>query len=238
MTTWSQLSKLDPAISGFRPEKQVSKRELLESLFHHMRRYFLPVIKAVNFVANKRFIRRVGEYTGKMAQLGDDGLKGKVIQLHHELRMQGLNDVLIARSFALIRELSGRTLGMQHYDTQLTGGWLLLKGMILEMPTGEGKTLTATLAAGTAAMAGIPVHVLSVNDYLTARDKEEMEPIYQALDLTVGLVVHGMSDDERQQAYATDIVYCTGKELVARCCCSGRPRRRTAAICAASSARA
>jgi len=180
MSTWAQLSKLDPAIPGFRPEKYVLKRELLESLFHRAKRCFLPFVKASNFVASKRFLKRVGEYTENMAQLDNEELKRQVIELHHDLHMQGLNDTLIARNFALIRELSGRTLGMQHYDTQLTGGWLLLKGMILEMPTGEGKTLTATLAAGTAAMAGIPVHVLSVNDYLTARDKEEMEPIYQA----------------------------------------------------------
>ncbi|MEE8321159.1 MAG: prepilin peptidase, partial [Gammaproteobacteria bacterium] len=214
MKAWPELSRLDPAIHGFRPEKHIQKRKLLESLFHRARRLFLPVIKAANFVACRRFVRHVNEYAGTMAQFNDEELHSQVIELHHELHMQGFNNVLIARSFALIRELTGRTLGKQHYDTQLTGGWLLLKGMIVEMPTGEGKTLTATLAAGTAAMAGLPVHVLSVNDYLTARDKEEMAPIYHALDLSLGLVIHGMSDDERKQAYAKDIVYCTGKELV------------------------
>jgi preprotein translocase subunit SecA len=214
MNAWLELSKLDPAIPGFRPEKYVAKRELLESLFHRASRLFLPLIKATHLLTRKAFLRRVGEYTGTLAQLSDEELRSQVSELHCELRMQGLNDILVARSFALIREISRRTLGKQHYETQLTGGWLLLKGVILEMQTGEGKTLTATLAAGTAAMAGIPVHVLTVNDYLTARDKEEMEAIYHALDLSVGLVVHGMSDDERQQAYGQDIVYCTGKELV------------------------
>ncbi len=214
MKAWPKLSKLDPAIPGFRPEKHLPKIGILESLFHRARRYFLPLSKAANFVAYRRFLRCVAGYAGTMEQLSDEELNSQIIELHHELRMQGFNNVLIARSFALIRELSGRTLNQQHYDTQLTGGWLLLKGMIVEMPTGEGKTLTATLAAATAAMAGVPVHVLTVNDYLTARDKEEMAPIYHALDLSVGHVVHGMSDDERKQAYAKDIVYCTGKELV------------------------
>jgi preprotein translocase subunit SecA len=214
MKAWPELSRLDPAIHGYRPEKRVQKRGLLESLFHRARRFFLPVIKLMNFFACRRFVRSVNQYTETMSQFNDGELNELVIKLHHELRLHGFNDVLIARSFALIRELAGRNLGMKHYDTQLRGGWLLLKGMIVEMPTGEGKTLTATLAAGTAAMAGLPVHVLSVNDYLTARDKEEMSPIYNALDLSLGLIVHGMSDDERKQAYAKDIVYCTGKELV------------------------
>ena len=214
MSAWPQLSKQDPAIAGFRPEKYGPKRELLESIFHRGSRYFLPLIKVANYIAGKRFLRRVNDLSEKMSLLDNDALKIQIVALRNDLRMQGLTDALINRSFALIRELSERTLDMRHYDTQLLGGWLLLKGTIVEMQTGEGKTLTATLAAGTAAMAGIPVHVLTVNDYLTERDKEEMSPIYQSLDLSVGLVIHGMSDDQRQQAYASDIVYCTGKELV------------------------
>ncbi|MCZ6525363.1 MAG: hypothetical protein O6928_02205 [Gammaproteobacteria bacterium] len=214
MNAWHQLSKQDPAIPGFRPEKYVPKRELLESIFHGTSRYFLPLIKVANFMAGKRFLRRVDEFSENLLLHDNEALKTQIVELRHDLRLSGLNDVLIARSFALIRELGERTLGKRHYDTQLLGGWLLLKGTIVEMQTGEGKTLTATLAAGTAAMAGIPVHVLTVNDYLTGRDKEEMSPIYETLDLSVGLVIHGISDDERQQAYASDIVYCTGKELV------------------------
>ena len=94
------------------------------------------------------------------------------------------------------------------------GGFLLLKGMIAEMETGEGKTLTATLAAGAAALAGIPVHVICVNDYLTARDAEAMGPVYEALGLTVGCVVHDKTPGERQAAYGCQITYCTNKEMV------------------------
>ena len=119
-----------------------------------------------------------------------------------------------ARLFAIVREVSARTIGLRHFDTQLIGGFLLLKGMIAEMETGEGKTLTATLAASAAALAGIPVHVICVNDYLTARDAEAMGPVYKALGLTVGCVVHGKTPRERQAAYGCQITYCTNKEIV------------------------
>ena len=119
----------------------------------------------------------------------------------------------MAPVFAIIRELSGRTIGLRHFDAQLVGGFLLLKGMIAEMETGEGKTLTATLAAGTAALAGIPVHVICVNDYLTSRDAEAMGPVYEALGLTVGFVVHGQTPGERQAAYSCNVTYCDNKEI-------------------------
>ena len=81
---------------------------------------------------------------------------------------------------------------MRHFDVQIMGGWILLHGMLAEMDTGEGKTLTATLPACTAALAGIPVHIVTVNDYLARRDAQAMAPIYQALGLTVGLITHGL----------------------------------------------
>jgi preprotein translocase subunit SecA len=120
---------------------------------------------------------------------------------------------VVAQSFALVREVAGRTLGMRHFDVQLKGGWILLNGMVAEMETGEGKTLTATLAASTAALAGLPVHVITVNDYLTARDAELMGPVYRMLGLSVGVVVNGKEPAARRAAYACDITYCTNKEL-------------------------
>ena len=89
----------------------------------------------------------------------------------------------INHAFALVREVARRTVGERHYDVQLIGGWAVLHGMLAEMETGEGKTLTATLAASAAALAGLPVHVITVNDYLVSRDAENMGPIYRALGL-------------------------------------------------------
>ncbi len=118
-----------------------------------------------------------------------------------------------AQTFALIRELSERTLGQRHFDVQIIGAFAMIKGMLAEMATGEGKTLTATLAAGTAGLAGIPVHVITVNDYLVQRDAELMSPLYKELGLSVGVVIAGQSLQQRQEAYACDVTYCTNKEL-------------------------
>ncbi|MBW2291419.1 MAG: prepilin peptidase, partial [Deltaproteobacteria bacterium] len=129
------------------------------------------------------------------------------------LRRDGFVDAAILRCFAVVREQAVRTLGLRHYDSQLLGGWHLLLGKLVEMDTGEGKTLTATLPAATAALAGVPVHVVSVNDYLTRRDAEGMRPLYEALGLRVGFVVEGMETDERSEAYRADITYVTNKQL-------------------------
>ncbi len=146
--------------------------------------------------------------------MSDSALKEEAGRLGLEARRGGFSEEIVGRLFAIVREVSGRTLGLRHFDTQLMGGFLLLKGMIAEMETGEGKTLTATLAASAAALAGLPVHVICVNDYLTARDAEEMGRVYKALGLTVGCVVHEKTLRERQAAYGCQITYCTNKEIV------------------------
>jgi preprotein translocase subunit SecA len=128
-------------------------------------------------------------------------------------RAPELPDAEVARAFALIRELSERVLGKRHFGVQMMGAFAMLKGMLAQMATGEGKTLTATLTAGTAALAGMPVHVVTVNDYLARRDAEQMGPLYRRLGLTVGVVLQGQNADERCAAYACDITYCTNKEL-------------------------
>jgi preprotein translocase subunit SecA len=122
-------------------------------------------------------------------------------------------DKAIARAFALIRELADRILGKRHFDVQILGAFAMIKGMLAEMATGEGKTLTATLVAGTAGLAGVPIHVITVNDYLVQRDAELMRPLYAQLGLSVGIVIAGQSAAERRAAYACDITYCTNKEL-------------------------
>ncbi len=122
-------------------------------------------------------------------------------------------DAATARAFALIRELSDRILGKRHFDVQVVGAFAMIKGMLAEMATGEGKTLTATLVAGAAGLAGVPIHIVTVNDYLARRDAELMGPLYASLGLSVGVVVGGQNAAERRAAYACDITYCTNKEL-------------------------
>ena len=129
------------------------------------------------------------------------------------LRREGFGEKLVSRTFALVREAARRTLGTPHFDVQLVGGLVLLKGMVAEMETGEGKTLTATLAASAMALSGVPVHIITVNDYLAQRDASWMAPIYQALGLRVGAIVHGMHPAAKRDAYRADITYCTNKEV-------------------------
>ena len=110
-------------------------------------------------------------------------------------------------------EAARRAVGMRPFDVQIMGGWAMIRGMIAEMQTGEGKTLTATLPACTAALAGIPVHVITVNEYLVERDAQAMSPLYRALGLTVGYVTQSMVAEERRAGYACDITYCTNKQV-------------------------
>ena len=131
-----------------------------------------------------------------------------------QMRREGFRDALVARAFAAIREASWRTLAMRHHDVQLIGGWTLLQGCIAEMQTGEGKTLVATLAACTAATAGVAVHVVTVNDYLASRDAEQNQPLYAFMGLRVGVIKQDMPLPERRAQYACDIVYVSNKELV------------------------
>ena len=135
------------------------------------------------------------------------------LEIRLALRREGLRDPVVARSFALVREASRRHLGQLHHDVQLQGGWVILSGAIAEMETGEGKTLTATLPACTAAFAGLPVHVITVNDYLVSRDAELMRPVYESLGLTVGCIRKDGMPDERRAEYAADVTYCTNNDV-------------------------
>jgi preprotein translocase subunit SecA len=158
-------------------------------------------------------VARVNALGEPLRHQRDEDLKLEAGLLRRELRSQGFSFELTARAFALVRELAHRRLGQRHFDVQVLGGWVLLNGMVAEMQTGEGKTLVATLPAATVALAGIPVHVITVNDYLARRDAEWMGPIYDALGLKVGVVTQGMSLEERRLAYRSDITYCTNKEV-------------------------
>ncbi|HSB81175.1 MAG TPA: preprotein translocase subunit SecA [Candidatus Methylomirabilis sp.] len=159
-------------------------------------------------------VEAVAEQGRSVAGMDDAGIRSLAGDLRLRLRREGFQKDLLARSFALVREAADRSLGQRHFDVQIVGGWILLQGLVAEMETGEGKTITATLAAATAALAGIPVHIITVNDYLAARDAEWMGPIYRALGLTVGAIIHGMDPRARRAAYGCDITYCTNKEIV------------------------
>ncbi len=155
----------------------------------------------------------VAQQGKNLDHLNTHELKARVMQLRPKLRTRGLTFELNIEAFALIRETAARTIGQRHYNTQLMAGWIMLQGQLAEMATGEGKTLSATLAAATAAFSGIPVHVITVNEYLVERDATQMEPLYEALGLTAGFVTQAMTDPERRAGYACDIVYCTNKQV-------------------------
>ncbi len=162
----------------------------------------------------RRFVNAVHEHGAGLEGLSEAELSQRIQQLRQALAREGLSDEVVAPMFAAIREVSRRTVGVAHYDVQLQAGWAMVNGRLAEMETGEGKTLAATLPAATAALAGIPVHVISVNDYLVQRDADAMRPIYHALGLSVGTVTERMKKAaERQAAYACDVTYVTGKQV-------------------------
>ena len=161
-----------------------------------------------------RILPLVAHHEQGFRALADEDVPSAVREIATVLRLEpNFPDEPTARAFALIRELSDRILGKRHFDVQVVGAFAMIGGMLAEMATGEGKTLTATLVAGTAGLAGVPIHVVTVNDYLARRDAELMKPLYARLGLSVGIVVSGQNAEERRAAYACDITYCTNKEL-------------------------
>lgn len=202
-----------PATHDLRPEKQDARPGTVEKIFKVATAGVTRRLRSQ--LANlEKILPLIEQHSDHLGEKSDAELTAEARDLGLELRRQGFRDEIVAKVFALIREVSGRALGKRHFDVQLMGGWALLKGMVAEMETGEGKTLTATLAAGTAALAGVPVHVLTVNDYLTRRDAEEMGPIYRALGLSIGCIVHDVPVNARRDQYLCDITYCTNKEIV------------------------
>jgi len=145
--------------------------------------------------------------------LSDEQLRAKTDEFRAELAAGKPLDDLLVPAFAVVREAARRALGMRHYDVQLVGGMVLHQGKIAEMRTGEGKTLVATLPVYLNALSGKGVHVVTVNDYLARRDAEWMGQVYRFLGLSVGVIQHGISDEERRQAYQADITYAQNNEL-------------------------
>ncbi|MER8743236.1 preprotein translocase subunit SecA [Mesorhizobium sp. M1004] len=160
-----------------------------------------PRVEAINAMENE------------MRALSDAELQARTEKFRQDIANGATLDDLLVPAFATVREASRRVLGMRPFDVQLIGGMVLHNGGIAEMRTGEGKTLVATLPVYLNALAGKGVHVVTVNDYLATRDSEWMGRVYKFLGLSVGVIVHGLSDEERRVAYASDVTYATNNEL-------------------------
>ena len=161
-----------------------------------------------------RFLARVHAHDRALRALPDNTWQSRLRDLRARLAASGFTLETSAEAFALVREATRRQLGMPHYDSQLVAGRIMLENRLAEMATGEGKTLAAALTAATAALAGIPVHVITANDYLVARDAQTLGPVYKYLGLTVGAVTQPLDQAARRAAYGCSITYCTAKELV------------------------
>jgi preprotein translocase subunit SecA len=158
-------------------------------------------------------VERINQMEAAMAKLSDDQLKAKTPEFRARYDKGESLDALLPEAFAVCREAGKRVLGMRHFDVQLIGGMVLHSGKIAEMKTGEGKTLVATLPSYLNGLSGKGVHVVTVNDYLAKRDSDWMGRIHKFLGLSVGVIVHGLDDDERREAYAADITYGTNNEF-------------------------
>ena len=181
---------------------------------------FAALAKSIFGSANDRYVRSLGKYVDAVnafeptiSALTDDELRRQTEIFRGRLENGVKLDDLLPEAFATVREAAKRTLGQRHYDVQMIGGIALHRGEIAEMRTGEGKTLVATLATYLNALPGKGVHVVTVNDYLARRDADWMGQIYRFLGLTVGVIVPNLTDQQRREAYESDITYATNNEL-------------------------
>ena len=158
-------------------------------------------------------VKKINSLEEGMKSLSNSELRAKTDEFKSRLANGETLDDILPEAFAVVREASWRVLGMRHFDVQLIGGIVLHQGRIAEMKTGEGKTLVATLPCYLNALTGKGVHVVTVNDYLAKRDSEQMGKIHRFLGLTVGLIIHDKSPEERKEAYAADITYGTNNEF-------------------------
>jgi preprotein translocase subunit SecA len=199
-------------LAGIYPEREEERQRWYDRLETFLSSIVVPWIKPREG-SYREIVQQINRSSISAKDMRDSELLHKSRELGKLLRKDGFRDEIVAEVFALVREAAVRTVGMKHFDVQLIGGLVLLKGMVAEMETGEGKTLTATLPACAAALAGIPVHIVTVNDYLAERDAHWMGPVYKALGLTVGIIKQGMDPASRRAAYLCDVTYCTNKEV-------------------------
>lgn len=207
-----------PAVFVY-PERAQPEVTEFDRIARSVLAYAAPILAHVLPVRRSAAIVRNTEAAGVgLATLSDAELRLHFCKMRpavsRALRNSRLNRRVVALVFAAIRECADRTLKQRPFDVQILAAWAMLNGTIAEMRTGEGKSLTATLAAGALALGGVSVHVITVNDYLAQRDYDSFAPLYHALGLTVGLVLEGQTPDQRRRAYSCDVVYCTAKEIV------------------------
>jgi preprotein translocase subunit SecA len=178
------------------------------------------IARAVLGTSNDRILRgyrrrvpQINDLEPAIKALSDEALRAKTVEFKEKLADGATLDDILPEAFAVVREAAVRTLGQRHFDVQLIGGMVLHEGKIAEMKTGEGKTLVATLPVYLNALNGKGVHIVTVNDYLARRDAEWMGQIYRFLGLSVGVIVHGLDDNQRRASYAADITYGTNNEF-------------------------
>lgn len=201
----------------------------------------------------RRFVSRMRELESALSRETPQALQQRIPALRAQLIRDGFADDSLGVAFALVSLACTRELGITPFDTQMLAARILLDNRLAEMATGEGKTLAAGIAAATAALAGVPVHLITANDYLVQRDAENLRPLYDALGIKVGMITQQMDDTARRAAYACDITYCTARELVfdylrdqlakpkqsdleqraARLCNPDAPERRLRGLCMA-----
>ncbi|HSA92109.1 MAG TPA: hypothetical protein VLE48_03790, partial [Terriglobales bacterium] len=212
------LNVLLAKVIGTRNERELKRLqpavERINALEPEIERLSDADLRAKTEEFRERIRKHLEPYTAgieRARELGPDEVDRAQDELRRAER-EALDD-LLPEAFAVVREAGRRTLNMRHFDVQLIGGMVLHQGKIAEMKTGEGKTLVATLAVFLNSLTGRGVHVVTVNDYLARRDAEWMRPIYEALGITVGVVVPGMPPAAKREAYACDVVYATNNEL-------------------------
>ncbi|WP_435790654.1 DEAD/DEAH box helicase, partial [Clostridium sp.] len=158
-------------------------------------------------------VDRIEELDSEMTNASDEELKAKTEEFKNRLNSGETLDDILPEAFAVVREASWRVLNMKHFRVQLIGGIILHQGRITEMKTGEGKTLVATLPSYLNALSGDGVHIITVNDYLAKRDRDEMGKLHEFLGISVGVIIHDINPTERQGAYNADITYGTNNEF-------------------------
>ena len=200
--------------SGLYPERGDLRDDRFDRLLGRLSGRWTQRGAALRRRRGRPFVAQVEALADALAGLDDGELGRRAAAVRLTLASAGLAEAPVVECFALVREVCARLLGLRHYPVQLLGGHALLHGKLAEMQTGEGKTLTAVLPAVTVALAGAPVHVITVNDYLARRDAELLAPVYAFFGLRVGLVVPGQERDARVAAYACEVTYCVNKDLV------------------------